>query len=207
MSERWSTSFPSTCSGRHVLRRPDHHPGARDPLALERPGDPEVHDPGVPVLVDEDVAGLQVPMDDSQPVGFFQALADLPGDRHRFPGRQASHLPDQTPEVLPGDVFHGDKVRPRILHELVHLADVPVGDLPGQLELVVEPFDRLLVGGDLRPDELEGDFLIELLVENPVDLAHAAVAQFLDDLVAAGEGRARGQFFKRCLKGLRLKQG
>ena len=45
----------------------------------------------------------------------------------------------------------------------------------------------VLVDGDLRPDELQGDFLVELLVEGPVDPAHAAVAQLLDDLVAAGE--------------------
>ena len=62
-----------------------------------------------------------------------------------------------------------------------------VGDLPGELELVVEALDRLPVRGDLGLDELERDLLVELLVDDLVDPAHAAVAQLLDDLVAAGE--------------------
>ena len=66
--------------GRHVLGRPDHHAGARDPLGLDRAGDPEIHDPGVAVAVDHDVLGLEVAVDDAQAVGFRQALADLPGD-------------------------------------------------------------------------------------------------------------------------------
>ena len=67
---------------RHVLRRPDHHPGARDPFPPERPGDPEVHDPGVPVLVHHDVLGLQVAVDDPEVMGLRQAFAHLLGDRN-----------------------------------------------------------------------------------------------------------------------------
>ena len=75
----------------------------------------------------------------------------------------------------------------------------------GDLELVPEAVDRLLVGGDLGFEELEGDLLVEFRVEDLVDPAHAAVPQLFDDLVAAGERRTRLQLFDGRLNGLRLK--
>ena len=43
-------------------------------------------------------------------------------------------------------------------------------------------------------DELQGDFFLDLRVEDLIDPAHPALAELFDDLVAAGEGRAGGQF-------------
>src|SRR5512140_951467 len=65
-----------------------------------------------------------------------------------------------------------------------------VGDLPGQLDLVAEALDDLGDGGDLGLEELESDDLADLAVVSFVDGAHAALADLLDDLEAAGEGRA-----------------
>jgi len=41
-----------------------------------------------------------------------------------------------------------------IIAEVIESADVPVGDLAGEFELVLEPFDGLLVEADLGLDEL-----------------------------------------------------
>ena len=78
-----------------------------------------------------------------------------------------------------------------VLVELVHPADVLVGDPAGQLDLVPEPIDRLLVEGDIRMKDLEGDLLADFLVVGPVDDAHAAGAQLLDELEPPGEQIAR----------------
>ena len=51
--------------------------------------------------------------------------------------------------------------------------------------------------------EFDGDLLFDLRVKGFVDPAHAAVAQLLDDLVAAGEGGARVEFVDGSLKGFR----
>ena len=69
-----------------------------------------------------------------------------------------------------------------------------MGDIPGRLELIPETFDRLLVCGDFMLYELKGDFRIDFVIEDLVDLSHPPFAELLDDLVAAGKYRARGEF-------------
>ncbi|OGD22074.1 MAG: hypothetical protein A2W03_05460 [Candidatus Aminicenantes bacterium RBG_16_63_16] len=71
--------------------------------------------------------------------------------------------------------------------ELVHPADIPVGDPPGQLDLVPEPVDRRLVDGDLGVKDLEGDLLAHFLVIGAEDDAHSPRAQLLDELEPPGE--------------------
>jgi len=56
---------------------------------------------------------------------------------------------------------------------------------------VAEAVDGGLIASDLGPDQLERDSGVDFLTDDFVDATHAAAAQFLDDLVAAGEGRAR----------------
>ncbi|MBP1768180.1 MAG: hypothetical protein H6P98_2295 [Candidatus Aminicenantes bacterium] len=59
-------------------------PAPRVAFPGERPGDAEVHDPGVAVAVDHDVLGLEVAMDDTLAVGFGQPFRDLAGDGDGF---------------------------------------------------------------------------------------------------------------------------
>jgi hypothetical protein len=96
-------------------------------------------------------------------------------------------------QILAFDVLHGQVMGQAGFPEVVKPADVPVRDLPGELELVLEALDRLFVEPDLGFDELEGDDLLDLLVVDLVDLAHAAPPELLDNLVAAGEDRAPAQ--------------
>jgi hypothetical protein len=76
-------------------------------------------------------------------------------------------------------------------------------DFAGKLEFVREPLDGFFIEERFGPDELQGDFLADLGIVDFVNPAHAAMAQFFDDLVAAGEGRARGQLFDGRLDGFR----
>jgi hypothetical protein len=128
-----------------------------------RSGDAEVHDLDVPVLVDHDVLRLKVPVDDAETVGFGQPVADLHPDAQQHAQAQASGHADHVLQVLAVDVLHGDEMDPVRFPEVEHPADVPVGDLAGQPELAAEPLERLLVGSDLRIDELEGDLSLTLV--------------------------------------------
>jgi hypothetical protein len=75
----------------------------------------------------------------------------------------------------------------------VHAADMAVGNGAGQTKLAPETLDRFFVRGDIRVEQLEGQLLPDLGIKNLVDAAHAALAQLLDDLIAAGERRTGGQ--------------
>jgi hypothetical protein len=74
-----------------------------------------------------------------------------------------------------------------VLPEFVDAADVPVPDLPRELDLAPEAPDHVHRPRDLGAQDLEGDDLVELAVLRLVDDAHPAPAQRLQDLVAPGE--------------------
>jgi hypothetical protein len=78
-----------------------------------------------------------------------------------------------------------------------------MADLPGEAEFVAESLDHLSVRGDFGFEQLQGHFFFDVGVKDLVDFPHAALAQRLDDLVAAGEGRAGGQLMARRLDGFR----
>ena len=118
-------------------------PGPVRPLAGHGPGDAEVHDPRIAVLVDHDVLGLQVAMDDAQMMGLHQAFADLLGDRHGPARPELAGLPDEFLQILAGNELHGDEGRALGLAQVEHPADVPVADLAGELQLVREALDGL----------------------------------------------------------------
>ena len=114
-------------------------------------------------------------------------FADLLGDRDGAAGRERAALCDQPLEVLSRHVLHRDEQLFPVLVELVHPADVLVGYPAGQLDLVPEPVDGLLVDGNIRMKNLKGDLLADFLIVGAVDDAHPAGAQFLDELEPPGE--------------------
>jgi hypothetical protein len=132
-------------------------------------------------------------VDDAGAVGLREPFADLAGDADRLADRQGADAVDEALEVLAGDVLHGDVVGRALAAEVVHAADVAVGDRPCQAQLVAEALDRPFVGGDLGVEELEGQLLPDLGVVDLVDAAHAALAEVLDHLVAPGEGLSGGK--------------
>jgi hypothetical protein len=100
---------------------------------------------------------------------------------------------DKTLQVLSRNILHGDEGQALSPAQVKHAADVAVADLSGEFQFVRESLDRFLIQGDLRTQQLEGDLLIDVSVLDFVNLAHAAVAELLDDLVAASEGGTGGE--------------
>ena len=76
-----------------------------------------------------------------------------------------------------------------------------MGDPAGEFELVPKTLQSASVGGDLWLEDLEGDLFVDLLVEDPVDLAHPPFAQLFDDLEPAGKGAASGEIQGGGLEG------
>jgi hypothetical protein len=82
-----------------------------------------------------------------------------------------------------------------VLTQMVHAANIFMTDLASELQFIAEPFDRPPIRRNLRLDEFEGDFLIELLVKDSIDASHAPLAQLSDNLVPPGEQCSPGESF------------
>ena len=104
-----------------------------------------------------------------------------------FPVGERPGLFDQSLEVLPRHVLHRDEQLFSLLVELVHPADILVGDPAGQLDLVPEAVNGLLIDRDIRMEDLEGDLLADLFIVGAINDAHPAGAELLDQLEPPGE--------------------
>jgi hypothetical protein len=131
--------------------------------------------------VENDVGGLDVPVDHSLAVGCRQARRHLRCDGGRLVrGQGAAHRPllGQAPAV---DELH-DQVEPAVVGaEVVHAHDVRMVETGRGLCLQAEPLDvRRLV----RSQELDRDGAPENLVSRSPHLAHRAASQRLIQLIA-----------------------
>ncbi len=115
-------------------------------------------------------------------------------------------------QIVAIDVLHGDVVGVLDLAEVVDVDDVVVVELRGQLGLIDEHLDEVLVVRQMGKDLLDGDRLLESFdAAHPrlPDLGHAARGDLLDHHVLAELHAVRdflfldARCFRRCEDGLR----
>jgi len=187
--------------GRHVLRRPHHHPRlGRDLLAralepLEDLGQAEVENldhlfPAGPGD-EHEVLRLDVAVEDAEGVGGAQGQAGLARDLDRPAGAHHLFLAEDAAQAAPLHVLHDDE-GPAVVRgvEVVDPDDVGMLQLAGQDGFALEPGQELLVGGEVGADDLDGPDLAEGDVLRLVDRTHPARAQPLEDLVLAAQDEA-----------------
>src|SRR4029079_1175394 len=170
---------------RHVLRRA----GERRAAVGGRGGDPEVGDADVAVAVEHDVGRLEVAVNDAALVRGGDAGAQLAGDVDRLVRREDAEAAEQRREILAVDILHGQEAAAVGVAQVVEAADVLVGDLAGDAQLVVELGEARGVGGGPLGQELERNRLVEGEVVGAVDLAHAAAAEQRDQAIARRDHR------------------
>ncbi len=151
-------------------------------------GDAEVDHLGdrhVVVVGDQDVRRLDVPVDDAFLMGVLDRLADLDEQLQPLAGGVSARVA-VFGDRRPFDQFH-DEVRPPGFGAAAvqHRGDALVVHQGQGLPLGLEAGDDL-PGVHARLDDLQGDFAFDrLLLHGHVDHAHAAVADLVDQLVAA----------------------
>ena len=139
------------------------------------------------VSADEEVLGLQVPVDDALLVGSGEALCDLQrvvhglllGDRTRVELR-AQRLAFQKLHNGVGDAV--------LVAEVVNGKDVRMRQRRDGLRFALEPCERIGIRGDGLGEDLDRDVSIELLVPRLVHLPHPASTDGGEDLVGAEMG-------------------
>jgi hypothetical protein len=190
--------------GRHVGDRPEDDPfladhaergrarvgrvAPRDVVAREA----EVENLGVAVLREEDVLGLDVPVDDPFLMSGRERLGDLAGDlesparrhragRHRHPQRLAL-------EELADGIANAAR-----LPHVEESQDVGVRQRGDRAGLRLEARQRALVGRNVIRKDLDRHVAAEARIPRPVDLPHSTCAERRQDLVGtqSGSGRKR----------------
>ena len=189
--------IPPDLLGRHVADGAEDDAGAgrrgirralfsRSAQVERRPelGQAEVQDLHPPVPGDEQVLGLQVPVDDPLLVGRGQTVCDLDRVVHGFArgqGGVAHHLPQrhaiQQLEHDVGVAFVTAGVEDR--------DEVGVVEGAGGLRLLFEPAEPVGVGQRVRRQDLDRHLPSEPLVAGAVDLPHPARTENAENLVRA----------------------
>ena len=145
-------------------------------------GQPEIENLRLTSIRDEDVRGLDVPMDDALRMCRVESVGNLDAQiEHRFDLQRLAS--DPVPECLPLQQFHGDEGSPIGLVNLVDRADVRVVQRGRSLGLPLETAEGLCVVGEFVGKELQGDVATELQVFCLVHHAHAPTADLAEDAV------------------------
>ena len=118
-----------------------------------------------------------------------QRVGDLARDVDGFIDRQRTAR-QPARDRLPVEVLHDEIVEARVVADVVDAADVRVLEARDRFGLAFEPLAH--VGRDRfgAGDDLDGDEPIEARIARAVDLAHAALAERIDDLVRSEPGAA-----------------
>jgi hypothetical protein len=167
----------------HVTGGAQPGPAERELCSALDTGQSEVADSGCAVGFQEDVGRLQVAMNDSALVGRL----DRPSEGGQQSGRLACRLGRAGQLLGQGAAFnelHGEVWSSVRVADVMELHDVGVLQSGHGLGLALKPRPLLWAGESAGEGHLESDEAIEGQVAGLVDDAHAAAADFLQDLVA-----------------------
>ena len=125
-------------------------------------------------------------------MGRGQARAELAGYILRFGPRQAADTPEEGDKSSPSTYSMTMKRSPSS-SEVVGAADVWVGNLPRNPNLMIEALQGGFIRDQMFGKELERHRLLELQIVGPIDRAHAAFPQRSEDAVASGQDGSGGK--------------
>ena len=183
-SLRGSHSLALDLLGRHVRGRAEHLAGGGHALHVDQLRDAEVGQLHAAVLVQQHVLGLDVAVDHALGVRGAERARDLDRDARRDLGRDVGMRVDELLERRAGQQLGRDEAGLGLLAAVVvDLEDRRVVQARDRQRLAREALARLLGALQVRMHDLERHPAVEARVAGSVDGGHAAVADFVDDLV------------------------
>ena len=156
------------------------------------PRQAEVKNLDLPAAHHADILRFEIAMDDVPGVGGREAMGNLYAEVDGLPDRQRAvdqHLSQRTSV----EEFHDGVHRLTIPLEVVNGQDVGMRNRRDRPDLALEAGGRILVGGHVRQQHLDGDLAIEPGIAGAVHDAHAARANHLEDFVGSEQFANPGQ--------------
>ena len=167
---------------RHVRYRSESSPLFRQKGPAVEPRHAEISYLRLAPGIEHDICRLDVAVDDILPVRFGEPCGNLHGDVDRLLEGQRA-IGDLFPEALAFYILHRDERLSVLLVDLEDRTDIRMIESGGRLRLADEAFPGLLVTGELPGKKLERYGAAQLRILRPVDDAHPAPAELLDDPV------------------------
>ena len=172
---------------RQIRGGAEQHAGGRQCRLRRGLRQAEIGDLHVPAVVDQDVLGLDVAVDDAHAVRRCQSVQRLGDDAQHLAHAERALQVHVVTQVHSMHVFHDQIVQPIEFASVIHLHDMWVRDRRGGLGLAVEPFHELLAVRSLRQlhvHDLDGDAAFEPGILRLVHGRHAAFGDFAYDAVS-----------------------
>ena len=139
-----------------------------------QPGDPEVGDHRPAVAREQDVARLDVAMDDPADVRHAQRASDVEPDPGRLRRTQPTQPPESGRQVLTLDELHDQERLAVVGAGLETGHDVRVAQHRGGQRLAAEAHRDIGIGDDLATEQLDRHGAVELGVGGAMDRRHPA---------------------------------
>ncbi|CAH0327155.1 hypothetical protein SRABI128_05819 [Microbacterium sp. Bi128] len=144
----------------------------------------EVAELDPPVVGDQDVFGLDVPVDHSGGVRGAEAFDDRIDQRQGQPRRQGALVIEDIPQRVALDEFHDQIGEPAVLALVQDAHDVWVGEPGGSLGFAAQPIEELRVVSQMGMEHLQRDITLKALVRGEVHGGHPAAGKPGLNLVA-----------------------
>jgi hypothetical protein len=186
--------FAGELLGRHVAQGAEDFPvaGQLGPRVVDDAGDPEVGQAGPTVLgVEEDVRGLDVPMDHARPMRVGQGFGDLSGYSSDVRKGDGSFAPQALGQRFALDELEDDRGGGWIVDDVMDGHDPGMGQAGSGPSLGDEAPPPRLVGEEPRLEDLDRDRAIEALVVGSPDVGHPAATHLALQAIAVEQDLAR----------------
>ena len=149
----------------------------------EEPGDAEIRQLDAPVGGQQQVARLDVAVNDAAIVGMAQRAAGFDADPRHFPPVERTAAAKLLFQAVAVDQLHRVEQLAFLLAEAEQADDVGVAQLAERFDLGLEAGAEPLFSGQRGREQLDGGRLAGLAVDRLIDRAHAAPAELADDLI------------------------
>ena len=182
--------------GRHVKRSPDKKACLCRGCCIrgkrrEQLGDAKVEHLGMALRCDHHIGRLQVAVDNTMFVGFFECTSYLQNDRCSVFDWEGTILQPGR-KSLPGDTLHNEVVHAVLLAYVVYGGDVGVAQLRQRQCLLAKAAAGLFARHQARREYLDGYDTFQLLIACAIYRAHTTGANRFCDGIAP-QLMSRGQ--------------